>query len=83
MIEAALAHIVGNRVEAAYARSDLFERRRVLMDEWEGYLALDRGQDPGLFGLPPRWIANTQGSRSSRVSDCTNSGPTPDLPLIR
>ena len=26
-------------VEAAYARSDLFERRRRLMDDWAGYLA--------------------------------------------
>ena len=32
--EAALAHVVQNRVEAAYARSDLFERRRTLMDDW-------------------------------------------------
>ena len=34
MIEAALAHMVRNRMEAAYARSDLFERRRILMDDW-------------------------------------------------
>ena len=34
VIEAALAHVVRNRVEAAYARSDLFERRRLLMDDW-------------------------------------------------
>ena len=34
ILEAALAHVVRNRVEAAYARSDLFERRRVLMDDW-------------------------------------------------
>ena len=34
VIEAALAHVVQNRVEAAYARSDLFERRRRLMDDW-------------------------------------------------
>ena len=33
-IEAALAHVVQNKVEAAYARSDLFERRRRLMDDW-------------------------------------------------
>ena len=39
VIEAALAHVVRNRVEAAYARSDLFERRRVLMDDWARYLA--------------------------------------------
>ena len=37
--EAALAHAVRNKVEAAYARSDLFERRRVLMDDWASYLA--------------------------------------------
>ena len=35
----ALAHVVRNRVEAAYARSDLFERRHRLMDDWAGYLA--------------------------------------------
>ena len=38
VIEAALAHVVQNRVEAAYARSDLFERRRRLMDDWAVYL---------------------------------------------
>ena len=38
VIEAALAHVVQNRVEAAYARSDLFERRRTLMDDWAAYL---------------------------------------------
>ena len=39
VIEAALAHVVQNKVEAAYARSDLFERRRRLMDDWSGHLA--------------------------------------------
>ena len=38
VIEAALAHVVQNKVEAAYARSDLFERRRLLMDDWAQYL---------------------------------------------
>ena len=38
VIEAVLAHVVRNRVEAAYARSDLFERRRLLMDDWAAYL---------------------------------------------
>ena len=36
--EAALAHTVRNKVEAAYNRTDLFERRRKLMDQWAGYL---------------------------------------------
>ena len=34
VVEAALAHTVQNPTEAAYARSDLFERRRRLMDDW-------------------------------------------------
>ena len=37
VVEAALAHTVRNPTEAAYARSDLFERRRRLMDEWAAY----------------------------------------------
>lgn len=32
--EAALAHVVRDKVEAAYARSDLLDRRRGLMDAW-------------------------------------------------
>ena len=34
VIEAALADVVQDKVKAAYARSDLFERRRLLMDDW-------------------------------------------------
>jgi len=34
VIEAALAHTLKDRVEAAYARTDLVERRRPLMTEW-------------------------------------------------
>ena len=35
---AALAHFLGNATEQAYARSDLFERRRALMQLWADYL---------------------------------------------
>ena len=45
VIEAALAHVVRDRVEAAYARSDLFDRRRILMDDWSRYLAQGKGED--------------------------------------
>ena len=38
VMEAALAHVVDNQTEAAYARSDLFDRRRKLMDDWAAYL---------------------------------------------
>ena len=37
--ELALAHVNSDRVEAAYRRSDLFERRRVLMQQWADYLS--------------------------------------------
>ena len=36
--EAALAHQLGGSVEQAYARSDLFVRRRALMQQWADYL---------------------------------------------
>ena len=35
--ELALAHVNSDRVEAAYRRTDLFERRRELMEEWAGF----------------------------------------------
>ncbi|MDE0304388.1 MAG: integrase arm-type DNA-binding domain-containing protein [Albidovulum sp.] len=40
--EIALAHKPYGGAEAAYARSDLLERRRVLMQNWCDYLELDR-----------------------------------------
>ena len=42
--ELALAHVNSDRVEAAYRRSDLFERRRTLMQQWADYLADSRSQ---------------------------------------
>ncbi|MCY4596989.1 MAG: tyrosine-type recombinase/integrase [Bryobacterales bacterium] len=37
--EACLAHTVGNATEQAYARSDLLNRRRELMQKWADYLS--------------------------------------------
>jgi integrase len=34
VVEAALAHTIKDKAEAAYARSDLLEKRRPLMDAW-------------------------------------------------
>jgi integrase len=34
IVEAALAHIVGDKVEQAYRRTDMFEKRRRLMQQW-------------------------------------------------
>jgi integrase len=46
--EAALAHTVGNKVEAAYRRGDLFEKRRQMMGDWALFCA-----GPGLTGIQP------------------------------
>ena len=35
--EMALAHTIGNKVEQAYRRGTLLERRRRLMNDWEAY----------------------------------------------
>ena len=42
--EMALAHVVYNNAEAAYARSDLLDQRRVLMQDWCDYLGLNQPQ---------------------------------------
>ncbi len=43
--ESAFAHTLGNSTEQAYARSDLFERRRALMQRWANYVT---GQTQGV-----------------------------------
>lgn len=40
--EMALAHTIENKVEAAYRRGDLLERRRELMSEWASFLEGNR-----------------------------------------
>jgi len=39
VVEQALAHAIGNAVERAYRRGDLFEKRRALMQEWATFCA--------------------------------------------
>jgi integrase len=38
LIEAALSHVIGDKAEQAYRRSDAIDRRRELMDAWNRYL---------------------------------------------
>lgn len=42
--EFALAHVVGDAAEQAYARSDLFQKRRKMMEAWAGFLAQEQGK---------------------------------------
>lgn len=47
LAEISLAHTVGNAVENAYRRSDLFERRRALMQDWAAWCAVDQPDPEG------------------------------------
>lgn len=42
--EAALAHVVGDTTEQAYARSDVFEKRRKMMQAWTQFLSAESGK---------------------------------------
>ena len=48
LAEAALAHAVANKVEAAYRRGNLLEKRRGLMDAWGSYCG---GRGPSVLQL--------------------------------
>ncbi len=43
--EQALAHTLRDATEAAYKRTDLFDKRRALMDDWSRYCATKKGAD--------------------------------------
>lgn len=45
--EAALAHTVANKVEAAYRRTDYLEKRRALMREWAAFCMSKVGEGSG------------------------------------
>ena len=53
VVEAALAHQVKDKVEAAYARSTLCERRRPLMNDWSSYLGQPREQKTAAARIQP------------------------------
>src|SRR5690606_25328424 len=41
VVETALAHTIGDKVEAAYRRGELFEKRKRLMRDWARYCGSD------------------------------------------
>lgn len=49
MLEFALAHLVGDQTVRAYARSNMVEKRRQLMEDWAAYIA---NQDGEMLPLP-------------------------------
>ena len=57
--EMALAHTVGNKVEAAYRRGDLLAKRQQLMQDWADY-ALGRRAGNMTVGHGPDPYASTR-----------------------
>jgi integrase len=49
--EAALAHVVGDRTEAAYRRGDLFEKLRRLIDAWAAHCVVGSGEAGAVIPL--------------------------------
>jgi integrase len=52
--EMALGHTVGTAVERSYQRSDMFERRRKLMDAWASYCDGPSAERGRVIALSPR-----------------------------
>lgn len=55
MAEMALAHTIGNKVEAAYRRGDLYQKRRRMMEDWASYC--DQLEPPVAGIIPFRNVA--------------------------
>jgi integrase len=45
VVEASLAHAIGSKVEQAYRRGDLFEKRRRLMQQWATFCTTTPAQE--------------------------------------
>lgn len=64
LAEAALAHAIPNKVEAAYRRGNLLEKRRALMEAWSSYCRQEHHSSiPG-----PRVTKNGSSDASPRRS---------------
>ena len=51
VIEAALAHVAGDKIEAAYQRGDVFDKRRRLMTAWAEYCATARATETNIVSM--------------------------------
>jgi hypothetical protein len=51
--ETALAHVIGDKAEQAYRRSDALEKRRKLMEAWASYC------EPKFSTIMCRWVSES------------------------
>ena len=71
VIEAALAHAVGGKVQRAYQRGTMLDKRREVMDAWASHLA---ALPAGIVRLKPR---------QTRTESAGDAGAAPDRPTVR
>ena len=57
--EMALAHAIGNKVEAAYRRGDLFDKRKQMMQDWAKYARVRQGTNTSKCTIPMK-VASQQ-----------------------
>jgi hypothetical protein len=75
--EAALAHVIENKAEAAYRRGDLFDKRRKVMETWAAYCSAPKRAKSSRFGgsrkrLPVSRLTFTTRPRLKGVLTCLN-----------
>jgi hypothetical protein len=80
VVEMALAHTIENKVEAAYRRGDLFEKRRKLMEAWAQFCGSAhrhrrRDADPDRALSGPYWRGGPLATRRNSVSACCTASP--------
>ena len=57
VVETAMAHRIKDKAEAAYARGDLFQKRRKLMEDWSKFLATPPAEVLEFHDTPLEWAA--------------------------
>jgi integrase len=77
VVEAALSHRLGDKVEQAYARGDLFAKRRRLMEEWAAFCAKPPAE---VVALRP--AASDPDADSAKSADREAAGREPDAPPV-
>jgi integrase len=76
IVEMALAHVVGDKVEAAYRRGDLFEKRRRLMNDWARYCSQPRAI-PRMLWSCGHELAREVAASERHLSPATAPAPHP------
>lgn len=57
--EAALAHVIGDKTERAYARGDLYDKRTQMMDAWARYCMTPRAKGEVVHLARAKGVANS------------------------